>query len=80
MIDIYVTSAKVEELLALPKNSLAKMRSKGVGPAYHVIGKRIRYRIADVETWLKGVRCAPAHPYGGAISCAVSNGTSEDGK
>ncbi len=39
--------------VALPKNTLAKMRVSGEGPAFHKLGKRVRYSMSDLEDWLK---------------------------
>lgn len=51
-----ISSAEAEEFLALPKNTLAKMRVSGDGPAFHKIGKRVRYRMSDLEVWLNARR------------------------
>jgi hypothetical protein len=52
----FISSSEAEQLLALPKNTLAKMRVSGEGPAFHKLGKRVRYSVADLETWLQARR------------------------
>lgn len=53
-----ISSSEAEEFLALPKNTLAKMRVSGDGPAFHKLGKRVRYRMSDLEVWLNARRYA----------------------
>lgn len=56
MIDTYMSAAKVTELLSLSKNDLAKMRCDGSGPVFFRIGRRVRYRCADIQAWLDARR------------------------
>jgi predicted DNA-binding transcriptional regulator AlpA len=40
--------------LGLSQSTLAKMRIRGDGPAYHKIGPRVvAYSIEDLDVWLK---------------------------
>jgi predicted DNA-binding transcriptional regulator AlpA len=56
MTSSFLSSSEAEQLLALPKNTLAKMRVSGEGPAFHKLGKRVRYSMSDLEDWLKARR------------------------
>ncbi|MEU6645487.1 helix-turn-helix domain-containing protein [Saccharomonospora sp. NPDC046836] len=38
--------------LGIPKNTLYQWRTKGYGPTGRRIGKHIRYRTEDVNTWI----------------------------
>lgn len=42
----------VAEHLGLSVQALALMRHEGTGPAYVKLGRRVRYRMSDVEAWL----------------------------
>ena len=41
------------EFLGIPVNTLYQWRSKGYGPQGRRIGKYVRYRPEDVETWVE---------------------------
>jgi len=56
MTSSFLSSSEAEQLLALPKNTLAKMRVTGDGPPFHKLGKRVRYSMADLDAWLKARR------------------------
>jgi hypothetical protein len=45
--------------LGLARQSMANMRHKGVGPAYHKLGSRIVYKIADLEKYMAERRIDP---------------------
>ncbi|MQA65035.1 MAG: helix-turn-helix domain-containing protein [Alphaproteobacteria bacterium] len=40
------------EYLSLSESYLNQMRVRGDGPKYHKIGRKVIYRLADVEEWL----------------------------
>ena len=42
----------VAEHLGLSVQALALMRHEGTGPAYVKLGRRVRYRMSEVEAWL----------------------------
>jgi predicted DNA-binding transcriptional regulator AlpA len=42
-----------------PEKTLANWRSQGSGPKFLKIGRHVRYRPADVETWLVTRERAP---------------------
>lgn len=42
----------VAEYLGTTTQALAVMRHEGIGPSYIKVGRRVRYRMTDVEAWL----------------------------
>ena len=42
----------VAERCGLTVQALALMRHEGNGPTYIKLGRRVRYRMSDVEAWL----------------------------
>ena len=48
-----LTSDELAEILRLRPTTLANWRSASRGPAYFRIEGTVRYRISDVEKWLK---------------------------
>jgi len=51
-----LTSKEVAQMLGVHTSTLRRWRMGGVGPAYHQLGgrqSRCRYRLADVERWLR---------------------------
>ena len=46
------TPGEVANYLQKPEKTLAEWRSRGIGPLYHVVGRDIRYRWADIDAWL----------------------------
>jgi len=42
----------VAEILGVPKKTLYRWRQHDYGPASIRVGRHIRYRTADVETWI----------------------------
>ncbi|MEU8635172.1 helix-turn-helix domain-containing protein [Amycolatopsis sp. NPDC048633] len=43
----------VADYLGIPKNTLYQWRTKGYGPAGRRIGKYVRYRSEDVDSWVE---------------------------
>jgi excisionase family DNA binding protein len=43
---------ELAELLGYPVKTLAEWRSNGDGPPYVRLGRHVRYRPEDVETWI----------------------------
>ncbi len=53
MQDVHLTTVQVANLLQLSPSTLKKWRNEGRGPRWLRLGsRRIRYREADVESWL----------------------------
>ena len=50
---ILLTEAQVCEILNLNKNSLQRERCNGYGIPYVKIGRRVRYRLSDIEKYLE---------------------------
>ena len=42
--------------LGVPEATLAQWRYLGIGPAYHKVGRFVRYLEQDVEVWLERQR------------------------
>jgi predicted DNA-binding transcriptional regulator AlpA len=49
---VLLDTDRVAALLGLRPNTLAQWRVSGAGPVYLKIGRRVRYRAADVDAWL----------------------------
>ncbi len=43
---------ELAEFLGIPPHTLDQWRSRGLGPAWHRVGRHVRYRWADIEEWL----------------------------
>lgn len=50
--DVLLDTEQVAALLQLRPNTLAQWRVKGAGPRFVNVGRRIRYRQADVAAWI----------------------------
>ncbi|WP_019808769.1 helix-turn-helix transcriptional regulator [Saccharomonospora halophila] len=48
-----MTIRDVADYLGVPVNTLYQWRTKGYGPEGRRIGKYVRYRPQDVETWVE---------------------------
>lgn len=46
------STAEVAAMLGIPQKTLVEWRSRGIGPEYLRIGRHVRYRWSDVDTWL----------------------------
>jgi DNA-binding transcriptional MerR regulator len=51
-----LSSADVAKVLDVSQRTLEFWRSAGIGPAYVKVGKRVRYRPADVEAYVEAQR------------------------
>jgi len=52
----YLTIDEVCDLTGLSRQTLAKMRCSGTGPAFMKLGRAIRYAEADLQAWLASRR------------------------
>jgi hypothetical protein len=43
---------ELAEYLRIPEHTLAQWRYQRLGPAWHRVGRHVRYAWADVERWL----------------------------
>jgi len=50
----YVNEQELTRLTTLSRTTLQTLRSKGGGPPFAKLGRRIVYRLADVERWIEG--------------------------
>jgi excisionase family DNA binding protein len=48
-----LTRQEVAEALHVPLATLHGWASRGLGPAYLIVGRHARYRPSDVEAWLE---------------------------
>jgi len=48
-----LTAGEAAKLLGLAPSTLAKLRLNGNGPLYCKLGRRVVYRLADLEQWLQ---------------------------
>ncbi|CAK7009666.1 MAG: hypothetical protein DELT_00395 [Desulfovibrio sp.] len=51
--DTLLSPPQVEEIYNIPTTTLEQWRFRKVGPAYHKLGKHIRYKARDVDEWIE---------------------------
>jgi excisionase family DNA binding protein len=66
-----LTPDVVAKRLGVPLKTLYYWRTMGVGPPAYRIGRHLRYRDVDVETWLAERRSPQARP---AVEARVATG------
>jgi hypothetical protein len=47
----FTNTAGAAEYLQLAVSTLEKLRVGGGGPAYHKLGRTVRYRVDDLDDW-----------------------------
>lgn len=47
------SAKQIASVLKISEVTLARMRCEGSGPAYVKLGRSVKYRPSDIETWLK---------------------------
>ena len=52
----YLTTHETARRTRLGKSTLDKWRVKGDGPPFIKVGKKVLYRVGDLDTWLAGRR------------------------
>lgn len=60
--DAMLTTAQAAEALGLKTQTMHEWRCRGVGPAFHRLGRAIRYSLADLADWLAASRIEPRDP------------------
>ncbi len=50
----YINTDEASRLYGIPKKTLENWRSQKRGPRYHKSGKRVVYRVADLEAFMAG--------------------------
>jgi excisionase family DNA binding protein len=51
-IDVYLKPAEAADYLRSSASTLAKARRSGLGPTFVRIGRSVRYRRADLDSWM----------------------------
>lgn len=51
--DELLTTVEVAQYLRIRVNTLEQWRSRGEGPAFERVGRRVRYRRGEIDRWLK---------------------------
>lgn len=49
----FINTKQLAELTKTSEVTWARRRCNGDGPPYHQLGRAIRYKLSDVEAWLK---------------------------
>lgn len=66
MSDIYFTQKQLARRWGLSPRTLERWRFRGFGPRFLKLGKRIKYRLAEIETFeeqrLRDRACSPEFP------------------
>ncbi|MER2508285.1 MAG: helix-turn-helix domain-containing protein [Amaricoccus sp.] len=61
----YLRTKEAAEFLSLSARTLEKHRTYGTGPAYHKLGGRVVYSVAELEAWVaRGVLTSTSDPRG----------------
>ncbi len=60
---LVLNTEQVAERLGLSISTLAKMRLYGTGPAYSKLGRRVVYRLEDLEAWIAANRFQSTSEY-----------------
>jgi predicted DNA-binding transcriptional regulator AlpA len=50
--DRFLNTEELAEYLSMPAATLRWWRHRGTGPPYQKLGRNVRYRWVDIETWL----------------------------
>jgi len=54
-----LNNSEAAEFLGMSPDTLPRWRWSGIGPAYLKVGRSIRYRQTDLETFLEGSKVSP---------------------
>jgi predicted DNA-binding transcriptional regulator AlpA len=60
---LVLNAEQVAQRLGLSISTLAKMRLYGTGPAYSKLGRRVVYRLEDLEAWITANRYQSTSEY-----------------
>jgi excisionase family DNA binding protein len=61
----FLPTSEAARVLGLSASTLAKLRLTGGGPIYSKLGRRVLYRIDDLEEWVRARRYGSTSEYGG---------------
>lgn len=64
MIDRAMSIKEVAAYVGITEGHLYNMRTRRQGPPYFKVGKKVVYRLKEVELWLQGQRHDPEKDYG----------------
>ena len=51
MAEKHLTVVELAERLGVPRQTIYDWNMRGTGPRYLRVGRHVRYRLRDVETW-----------------------------
>jgi hypothetical protein len=57
--ELMLSNKQVAQLLEVPERMVNAWRLRDTGPVHSKIGGRIRYRLADVQSWLEAQEGSP---------------------
>ncbi len=57
-----LSAREVAEWLGVPVGTIYAWRYRSTGPASYKVGRHVRFRRDDIESWLEDQRCEPATP------------------
>jgi len=60
---LVLNAEQAAERLGLSASTLAKMRLYGTGPTYSKLGRRVVYRLEDLEAWIAANRFQSTSEY-----------------
>ncbi len=60
--DRLLSRREVEALFGIPKRYLEISATRGDGPRRILIGRSVRYRVADIRAWIRNAREHPGLP------------------
>lgn len=60
----FLTSKKTAETLNSSERTLERHRANGTGPVFIKFGRRILYRLEDIEAWVKANTFRSTSDYG----------------
>lgn len=51
--EVYLTESDLAERLHISPRTIQRQRLEGTGPKFVKAGRRVLYRLSDIEAWLK---------------------------
>ena len=57
--DKFLGAAATARQIGVSTDTLGRMRREQRGPAYFMIGRRVKYTQRDIDTYLRGQRVSP---------------------
>jgi excisionase family DNA binding protein len=72
--DVLLTTQQLADLLQIPVDTLYAWRSRGEGPPAYRLGKHLRFRAAEVSSWLERHGSSHAADPGQVVAPEVDGG------